>query len=176
VVPGHRERLLRPDDENTAHVHSSQPDPDVTASRGGYSWSYETDLISRVTDAVADEFAEWQSRPLDAAGLSGGLHRRPDGQDPRWGGDQPGRLGGHRHRPRGRQPVLGLWVGPATGKPAGFWLSVLSVPTRDGQARGSPGRREVDSEGSQSRRTPVWKSVQHVFDEFILLWRPNASR
>ena len=32
-----------------------------------YGVEVSPDLISRVTDAVAEELAEWQSRPLDAA-------------------------------------------------------------------------------------------------------------
>src|SRR5215469_1600919 len=35
-------------------------------------------------------------------------------------------------------------------------------------ARVSFWRRKVDSESSQSRRKLVWKSVQHMFDEFVL--------
>jgi transposase-like protein len=31
-----------------------------------YQVEVSPDLISRVTDAVADELAEWQARPLDA--------------------------------------------------------------------------------------------------------------
>jgi putative transposase len=41
------------------------------------------DLISRVTDGVLEELAEWQSRPLDA-GLPGGLHRRARAPTRRW--------------------------------------------------------------------------------------------
>ena len=64
-----------------------------------YDVDVSPDLISRVTDAVLDELAEWQSRPLDR-GLPGGLHRRADGEDPRRGGHQPAGLPGHRHRLR----------------------------------------------------------------------------
>jgi putative transposase len=32
-----------------------------------YDVEVSPDLISRVTDAVVDELAEWQSRPLDRA-------------------------------------------------------------------------------------------------------------
>ena len=32
-----------------------------------YDVEVSADLISRVTDAVAEELAEWQARPLDAA-------------------------------------------------------------------------------------------------------------
>jgi putative transposase len=62
-----------------------------------YDVEVSPDLISRVTDAVAEELAEWQSRPLDA-GLPGRVHRRADDQDQGWGGHQPPGLPGHRHR------------------------------------------------------------------------------
>ena len=50
-----------------------------------YEVEVSPDLISRVTDAVVEELGEWQARPLDA-GVSGGVHRRVDGQDSRRGG------------------------------------------------------------------------------------------
>src|SRR6266516_1346327 len=64
-----------------------------------YGVEVSPDLISRVTDAVVDELAEWQSRPR----LPGDLHRCADGEDPRRGGDQPAGLPGDRHRLRRRQ-------------------------------------------------------------------------
>jgi putative transposase len=90
-----------------------------------YDVEVSADLISRVTDAVADELTEWQSRPLDpvwpvvfidalmvkvrdgvvtnrAVCLAVGIDCDGDKQ------------------------VLGLWVGPTTGESAKFWLSVLS--------------------------------------------------
>jgi hypothetical protein len=45
-----------------------------------YDVEVSPDLISRVTDAVVEELAEWQARPLDR--LPGDLHRRADGEDP----------------------------------------------------------------------------------------------
>jgi Transposase, Mutator family len=35
-----------------------------------YDVDVSPDLISRVTDGVLEELAEWQSRPLDAAGVA----------------------------------------------------------------------------------------------------------
>jgi putative transposase len=47
-----------------------------------YEVDVSPDLISRLTDAVVEELAEWQARPLDRWHLPGDLHRRADGQDP----------------------------------------------------------------------------------------------
>jgi hypothetical protein len=49
-----------------------------------------------VTDAIAEELAEWLSRPLD--GLPSGLYRRSHGRDQRWGCRQPLGLPGDRDR------------------------------------------------------------------------------
>jgi len=90
-----------------------------------YDVDVSPDLISRVTDGVLEELAEWQYRPLDrvfpvvftdalmvkirdgvvtnrAACLAIGIDCD------------------------GARQVLGLWVGPTTGESAKFWLSVLS--------------------------------------------------
>ena len=49
-----------------------------------YGIDVSPDLISAVTDAVLDEVAEWQNRPLDS-GLPAGVFRCDAGQDPRRG-------------------------------------------------------------------------------------------
>src|SRR5262249_19471071 len=82
-------------------------------------------LISRVTDGVVDELAEWQGRPLDRVYpvifIDALMVKVRDGVV--------------TNRPvylaigidcEGRKQVLGLWVGPATGESAKFWMSVLS--------------------------------------------------
>ena len=90
-----------------------------------YDVDVSPDLISRVTDGVLEEPAEWQSRPLDQVYLvvfidtlmvkirDGVVANRPVylaiGIDC-----------------KGGKQVLGLWVGPATGESAKFWLTVLS--------------------------------------------------
>ena len=61
-----------------------------------YGMDVSPDLISAVTDAVLEEVAEWQNRPLEAM-LSAGFLRRAAGQDPRRG---PGSQQGHLHRAR----------------------------------------------------------------------------
>jgi transposase-like protein len=90
-----------------------------------YDVEVSPDLISRVTDGVADELAQWQSRPLDAVYpvifIDALMVKIRDGTV--------------ANRPvymaigidcEGAKQVLGLWVGPATGESAKFWLTVLS--------------------------------------------------
>jgi putative transposase len=90
-----------------------------------YDVDVSPDLISRVTDGVLEELAEWQSRPLDAVYpviFTGALMVKI-------------RDGVVTNRPvylaigidcDGHKQVLGLWVGPTTGESAKFWMSVLS--------------------------------------------------
>ena len=90
-----------------------------------YQVEVSPDLISRVTDAVADELAEWQARPLDAVWpvifIDALMVKIRDGVV----ANRPVYLAvgidcdGQKH-------VLGLWVGPTTGESAKFWLTVLS--------------------------------------------------
>ncbi|MGA5824399.1 IS256 family transposase [Kitasatospora sp. NPDC094028] len=89
-----------------------------------YGVEVSADLISKVTDAVAEELSAWQNRPLDAVWpiiyidalwvkiRSGAVSSKPVylavGVDM-----------------DGRKDVLGLWVG-AEGEGAGAWMAVLS--------------------------------------------------
>jgi transposase-like protein len=90
-----------------------------------YDVEVSPDLISRVTDAVVDELAEWQARPLDriypVIFIDALMVKIRDGVV--------------ANRPvylaigidcDGQKQVLGLWIGPTTGESAKFWLSVLS--------------------------------------------------
>jgi putative transposase len=90
-----------------------------------YDVEVSADLISRVTDAVAEELAEWQARPLDrvypVVFIDALMIKIRDGVV--------------ANRPvylaigidcDGAKQVLGLWVGPTTGESAKFWLTVLS--------------------------------------------------
>jgi putative transposase len=90
-----------------------------------YDVDVSPDLISRVTDAVVDELAEWQSRPLDSVYpvvfIDALMVKIRDGVV--------------ANRPvylaigidcDGAKQVLGMWVGASTGESAKFWLSVLS--------------------------------------------------
>jgi putative transposase len=90
-----------------------------------YGVEVSADLISRVTDAVIDELAEWQGRPLDAVYpvifIDALMVKIRDGVVTNRaiylaiGIDC-----------EGAKQVLGLWVGPTTGESAKFWLTVLS--------------------------------------------------
>jgi putative transposase len=90
-----------------------------------YDVEVSPDLISRVTDGVLGELAEWQARPLDAVYpvvfIDALMIKIRDGVV--------------ANRPvylvigidcEGAKQVLGLWVGPTTGESAKFWLTVLS--------------------------------------------------
>jgi len=90
-----------------------------------YGVEVSPDLISRVTDAVVEELAEWQSRPLDQVYpvifIDALMVKIRDGVVTNRavyvaiGVDC-----------EGAKQVLGLWIGPSTGESARFWLSVLS--------------------------------------------------
>jgi putative transposase len=90
-----------------------------------YDVEVSADLISRVTDGVAEELAEWQARPLDSVYpvvfIDALMVKIRDGVV--------------ANRPvylaigidcEGAKQVLGLWVGSTTGESARFWLTVLS--------------------------------------------------
>ena len=90
-----------------------------------YDVEVSPDLISRVTDAVIEELAEWPSRPLDRVWpvifIDALMVKIRDGVV--------------TNRPvylaigidcDGAKQVLGLWAGSTTGESAKFWLSVLS--------------------------------------------------
>ena len=90
-----------------------------------YDVDVSPDLISRVTDAVTEELAEWQSRPLDQVYpvifIDALMVKIRDGVV--------------SNRPvylavgidcEGAKQVLGLWVGPSTGESAKFWMRVLA--------------------------------------------------
>ena len=90
-----------------------------------YDVDVSPDLISRVTDGVLEELAEWQSRPLDrvypVVFIDALMVKIRDG------------VVTNRAvyvaigiNCEGAKEVLGLWVGPTTGESAKFWLSVLS--------------------------------------------------
>jgi transposase-like protein len=90
-----------------------------------YQVEVSPDLISRVTDAVVEELAEWQTRPLDrvypVVFIDALMVKIRDGVV--------------ANRPvylavgidcDGAKQILGMWVGPATGESSKFWLTVLS--------------------------------------------------
>ena len=63
-----------------------------------YSTTISRETISKITDRVLGELAEWQTRPLDRV-YPVDVHRRHRGQDPRRPGRQPARL----HSDRGQR-------------------------------------------------------------------------
>jgi len=90
-----------------------------------YDVDVSPDLISRVTDGVLEELAEWQGRPPGAVYpviFTGALMVKiRDGVVP----DRPACLAIGIDCEGARQ-VLGPWAGPSTGESARFWMSVLS--------------------------------------------------
>jgi transposase-like protein len=90
-----------------------------------YDASIAKDTISRITDKVLAEMAEWMARPLEkvyAAVFIDAIHVKVrDGQV----GNRPiyaaigVDLAGHKD-------VLGLWAGNGGGETAKFWMSVLA--------------------------------------------------
>ncbi len=90
-----------------------------------YGASVSKDTVSRITDRVVEEMAEWLARPLekvDAAVFIDAIYVKiRDGQV----GNRPiyaaigVDLDGHKD-------ILGLWAGTGGGESAKFWLQVLS--------------------------------------------------
>lgn len=90
-----------------------------------YGTEVSRDTISRITDAVVEDMVAWQNRPLDAVYpvvlIDAIVVKIRDGQV--------------TNRPvyvamginlDGDRDVLGLWVGPAGGEGAKFWMSLLT--------------------------------------------------
>ncbi|MGV2386359.1 MAG UNVERIFIED_CONTAM: IS256 family transposase, partial [Thermobifida fusca] len=91
-----------------------------------YGAKVSPELVSRVTDVVGEEIADWQHRPLDSMYVimyidalvvkirtEGVVCKRPvyivTGVD----------LDGYKH-------VLGMWIGPSEGESKAYWLTVLT--------------------------------------------------
>jgi putative transposase len=90
-----------------------------------YDTEISRDTISRITDAVLEQLVAWQNRPLDAVYpvilIDAIVVKIRDGQV--------------ANRPiyvamgvnmQGERDVLGMWVGPAGGEGAKFWMTVLT--------------------------------------------------
>jgi putative transposase len=97
-----------------------------------YGATVSKDTISRITDKVIGEMAEWCNRPLEPRGVSGGVHRCDLRQDPRRSGRQPTHLRrGRRHLCRGaRHPrVVGRrWRGGiSSGTSTGSFPSIRAA-------------------------------------------------
>ncbi|ETZ27044.1 transposase, Mutator family protein [Mycobacterium intracellulare MIN_061107_1834] len=70
------------------------------------------DTISRITDKVLADMAEWTARPLR---LRRNLHRRAERESARRSGRQPTVLRRDRVDLAGHKDVLGLWAGDGAG-------------------------------------------------------------
>jgi transposase-like protein len=116
-----------------------------------YDVEVSPDLISRVTDAVIDELAGWQSRPLDRVwpviftrALMVKIRDEVVANRPVYlaiGIDCDG-----------AKQVLGLWAGPTTGESAKFWMSVLSELRSRGVADVCIVLRRADRAARRDRR------------------------
>src|SRR5215472_16650229 len=116
IVRGGQTRLEGFNDRIIALYARGMTTGDIRAHlREIYGVEVWPDLISRVTDAVVDELAGWQSRPLDAV-YPVVFTGRVNGQDPRPGGHQPGGLPGDRRRLRREQAGPGPVDRPHDGR------------------------------------------------------------
>jgi putative transposase len=83
------------------------------------------ELISKVTDAVVEEMADWQSRPLDAVYpvmlIDAIFVKIRDGSV----ANRPIYVAMGIHC-EGQRDVLGMWVGQTGGEGAKRWLSMLT--------------------------------------------------
>lgn len=82
------------------------------------------DLISAVTDAVLEEVAEWQNRPLDAIYPLVFFACNPGQDQGRGLRAQQGRLHRARHPTDGTKQILGIWIEQTQS--AKFWLRVFN--------------------------------------------------
>jgi putative transposase len=125
LVPKGTTRLARFNENIVALYAAGMTTRDITKTlKRMYSVEVSADLISRVTDGVVSELAEWQARPLDVYPIvyidalvvkvrtSGVVSNRPAyvavGVDT-----------------EGRTHVLGVWLGVG-GEGAKYWLAVLT--------------------------------------------------
>ena len=126
LVPKGTTRLARFNENIVALYAAGMTTRDITKTlKRMYSVEVSPDLISKVTDGVVAELAEWQARPLDAVypivyidalvvkvRTSGVVSNRPAyvavGVDV-----------------EGRKHVLGVWLGVG-GEGAKYWLAVLT--------------------------------------------------
>jgi len=126
LVPKHARRLTGFDEQVISLYAKGMTTGDITAHLAGmYGSQVSRDLVSRVTDAVITDMAEWASRPLDPVWpvlLIDALYVKiRDGQV--------------ANRPiyvamgisvEGERDILGMWVGPSGGEGAKVWLGMLT--------------------------------------------------
>lgn len=126
IVPKYARRLSGFNEQVLSLYARGMSVRDIRSHLAGlYGVQVSPDLISKVTDAIAEEITTWQNRPLDPVWpivyidalwvkvRDGAVANRPVylavGVD----------LDGCKH-------ALGLWVGPSEGEGARFWMSVLA--------------------------------------------------
>jgi putative transposase len=125
IVPKGARRLAQVDDMILSLYARGMTTRDIQAHlREVYGAEVSPALISSVTDVVADEIAQWQSRPLDA--FYAILYIDALMVKVRDGGTVEGKAAylvtgvdadGYKH-------VLGIWLGTAEG--SGYWAGVLN--------------------------------------------------
>jgi len=126
VIPKHRRRLSGFDDAVLSLYAKGMTTGDIANHLADiYGTEVSRDLVSRVTDAVLDDMAEWQNRPLDSSYpvvLIDAIVLKV-------------RDGAVTNRPvyvamginlDGQRDVLGLWMGPSGGEGAKQWMNMLT--------------------------------------------------
>lgn len=126
LVPKHSRRL-EGFNQNIVHLYArGLTTRDIRRELGRmYGVEVSPALISKVTDGVVEELAEWQTRPLDAVYPI--LYIDALVIKVRTGGTVVNRAAylGVGVDVEGRKHVLGVWLGDG-GEGAKFWLSVLT--------------------------------------------------
>jgi putative transposase len=126
VVPKHARRLAGFDEAVISLYAKGMTTGDIANHLADvYGTEVSRDLVSRVTDAVVEDMATWQSRPLDSIYpvvlIDAIVLKIRDGQV--------------ANRPvyvalgitiDGERDVLGLWVGPSGGEGAKQWMTMLT--------------------------------------------------
>jgi putative transposase len=126
LVPKHARRLTGFDEQVISLYAKGMTTGDIVNHLGDiYGCQVSKDLVSRVTDAVVAEMAEWANRPLDPVYpvllVDCIFVKIRDGQV--------------ANRPiyvamgitvEGERDVLGMWIGPTGGEGAKVWLGMLT--------------------------------------------------
>lgn len=126
VVPKHARRLTGFDESVLSLDAKGMTTGDIVNHLSDiYDTQVSRDMVSRVTDAILAEMAEWQSRPLDPVYpvvlIDAIVLKIRDGQV--------------ANRPvyvamgitiDGQRDVLGMWTGPSGGEGAKQWMTMLT--------------------------------------------------
>jgi putative transposase len=126
VVPKHQRRIAGFDDAVLSLYAKGMTTGDIANHLADiYGTDVSRELVSKVTDAVVAEMAEWQSRPLDRVYpvvlIDAIVLKIRDGQV--------------ANRPvyvamgitlDGQRDVLGMWIGPSGGEGAKQWMNMLT--------------------------------------------------